>query len=175
MDTSALPFLVLAAAAVSFARAARRERAPERTYVMIKPDGVQRGLVGQIIKRFEAKGYVLVALKLKQATRAELERHYADLRGKAFFASLITYMSSAPVVCMAWEGAGVVAGGRRLLGATRPADSLPGTIRADFAVDVGRNLIHASDSRDAAEKELAAWFPDGLVEWTAATSKWVYE
>jgi len=149
--------------------------APERTYIMIKPDGVQRGLCGEIIKRFEAKGLKLVAMKLKQATRAEMETHYGDLSKKAFFPSLVAYMISAPVVCMVWEGKDAIAGGRRLLGATKPADSAPGTIRGDFAVDVGRNLCHGSDGPEGAAAEIAAWFPEGLVAWAPAAAPWITE
>lgn len=142
---------------------------------MIKPDGVQRGLVGEIIGRFERKGLKLVALKFVSPTREHLEEHYADLKAKAFFPGLITYMMSGPVVAMAWEGKNAAAVGRQLLGATRPADSAPGTIRFDFALDVGRNLVHGSDSPASAEKELKLWFPEGLVSWKASESTWVYE
>lgn len=100
----------------------------ERTYIMIKPDGVQRGLVGEIISRFEKKGFKLVALKLASPTRSHLEQHYADLSSKPFFPSLIEYMMSGPVTCMVWEGLGAVATGRKMLGETKPSASLPGTV-----------------------------------------------
>eukprot|EP00047_Mylnosiga_fluctuans_P001295 m.219675 g.219675 ORF g.219675 m.219675 type:complete len:153 (+) comp10218_c0_seq1:31-489(+) len=148
----------------------------EQTYIMVKPDGVQRGLVGEIIKRFEQKGFRLVALKLQQATKEHLSQHYADLSAKAFFPGLVSYMASGPVVAMVWEGRGVVATGRKMLGETRPADSAPGTIRGDFCIDVGRNIIHGSDSVDSAQKEIALWFtPAELTQWTPASNAWIYE
>ncbi|KAJ3211753.1 heme peroxidase [Entophlyctis luteolus] len=118
----------------------------------VKPDGVQRGLVGEIIKRFESKGFKLAGLKLVSPGKAHLEQHYADLAGKKFFPGLISYMTSGPVVAMVWVGKGVVKAGRVLLGETNPLASLPGTIRGDFAVDIGRNICHGSDSVESAEK-----------------------
>eukprot|EP00744_Colponema_vietnamica_P000275 GILI01000491.1.p2 GENE.GILI01000491.1~~GILI01000491.1.p2 ORF type:complete len:163 (+),score=63.40 GILI01000491.1:40-489(+) len=148
----------------------------ERTYIMIKPDGVQRGLVGKILKRFEQKGFKLVALKFLQPTRELLEQHYADLSSKPFFGGLITYMLSGPVVAMVWEGRNVVASGRKMLGETRPAESTPGSIRGDFCVDVGRNIIHGSDSVASAEKEISLWFkPEELVAWESHSAAWIYE
>ena len=142
---------------------------------MIKPDGVQRGLVGEIIKRFEQKGYKLVAMKLTAPGKAHLEQHYADLAGKGFFAGLIEYMTSGPVVAMVWEGKGAVLEGRKMLGATKPSDSAMGTIRGDFCIEVGRNICHGSDSVESAEKEIALWFPEGITEWNSCESSWVYE
>lgn len=127
----------------------------ERTYIMIKPDGVQRGLVGTIIGRFEQRGYKLQALKLYQASEELLRTHYSDLVEKKFFPSLLEYMLSGPVTCMVWEGKNVVKMGRQMLGATNPQESLPGTIRGDFSIDVGRNICHGSDSVENAEKEIA--------------------
>ncbi|EWM29213.1 nucleoside diphosphate kinase a [Nannochloropsis gaditana] len=108
----------------------------ERTYIMIKPDGVQRGLVGEIIGRFERKGFKLVALKSMNASKDLLNEHYQDLADKPFFGGLVAYMSSGPVIAMVWEGLNAVKEGRKMLGATKPADSAPGTIRGDFALDV---------------------------------------
>merc|ERR1712244_187678 len=125
----------------------------ERTFIMIKPDGVHRGIVGEIIKRFENKGFKLVAMKLMQASTELLENHYADLSKKPFFPGLVKYMASGPVVAMVWEGLNVVKTGRVMLGETNPADSKPGTIRGDFAVQVGRNICHGSDAVESAEKE----------------------
>ena len=142
---------------------------------MIKPDGVQRGLVGDIISRFEKKGFKLQALKLFTPSRELLEAHYADLSSKGFFTGLIDYMGSGPVVCMVWEGKDAILGGRRLLGATKPSDSAQGTIRGDFAVDVGRNLCHGSDGPEGAAAEIAAWFPEGLVAWAPAAAPWITE
>ena len=149
--------------------------ARERTYIMIKPDGVQRHLVGEIIKRFETKGYKLVALKLARPSVEHLEAHYADLSDRPFFPALIKYMSSGPVTCMVWEGTNVVLEGRKMLGATKPSDSALGTIRGDFCVDVGRNVCHGSDSVESAEKEITLWFPEGVIEWGAYDDAWVYE
>merc|ERR1712045_544641 len=110
----------------------------ERTFIMVKPDGVQRGLVGEIIKRFENKGFKLVAMKFMQASEDHLKNHYADLSSKPFFGGLVKYMASGPVLAMVWEGTGVVKTGRVMLGETNPKDSRPGTIRGDFCVEIGR-------------------------------------
>jgi len=148
----------------------------ERTFIMIKPDGVHRGLVGEIIKRFEQKGFKLVAMKYMQASVAHLEKHYADLSKKPFFAGLVQYMASGPVVAMVWEGLNAVKTGRVMLGETNPADSKPGTIRGDFCVQVGRNICHGSDAVESANHEIALWFkPEELVEWTPSQNGWVYE
>jgi len=149
--------------------------AVERTYIMVKPDGVQRNLVGEIIRRFEQKGYKLVALKMALPGKEHLEKHYADLAGRGFFAGLINYMNSGPVVGMVWEGVNVVLEGRKMLGATKPSDSALGTIRGDFCIEVGRNVCHGSDSVESANKEIALWFPEGICEWNAARDAWVYE
>ncbi|KAG0341229.1 nucleoside diphosphate kinase [Podila humilis] len=147
----------------------------ERTYIMVKPDGVERGLVGEIIKRFENKGFQLVALKLVSPTRATLEKHYADLSSKPFFGGLMNYMTSGPVVAMVWSGKGVVKSGRVLLGETNPLASLPGTIRGDFCIDVGRNLCHGSDTVENAEKEIQLWFDGEVVNHTRVMEKLIYE
>ncbi|KAK6858514.1 nucleoside diphosphate kinase, partial [Apiospora arundinis] len=148
----------------------------ERTFIAIKPDGVQRGLVGPILSRFENRGYKLVAIKLMTPGKAHLEKHYADLAGKPFFPGLIEYMNSGPICAMVWEGRDAVKTGRVLLGATNPLASAPGTIRGDFAIDVGRNVCHGSDSVENAEKEIALWFkPEDLVSYKSATFDWVYE
>ncbi|XP_049544728.1 nucleoside diphosphate kinase [Anopheles darlingi] len=148
----------------------------ERTFIMVKPDGVQRGLVGKIIERFEAKGFKLVALKFVFPSKELLEKHYADLSARPFFPGLVSYMSSGPVVPMVWEGLNAVKTGRKMLGATNPADSEPGTIRGDLCVQVGRNIIHGSDAVESANKEIALWFKEEeLVAWTPATEGWVYE
>ena len=152
------------------------EAVRERTFIMIKPDGVQRGLVGEILSRFEKKGFKLVGMKMSAPGKEHFEQHYADLSSKGFFAGLISYASSGPVVAMVWEGHNVVATGRKMLGATRPDDSLPGTIRGDLSIDVGRNIIHGSDSVDSANKEISLWFgTEGLVNWEHHSNKWVYE
>ena len=148
----------------------------ERTYIMIKPDGVQRGLVGPIISRFETRGFKLVAMKMCQPGKAHLEQHYADLSGKGFFSGLIEYMNSGPVCAMVWEGDNAVATGRKMLGATKPFDSAPGTIRGDFCIDVGRNIIHGSDAVESANHEIALWFkPEELVHWESHSANQIYE
>merc|ERR1711910_130562 len=148
----------------------------ERTFIMLKPDAVHRGLVGDIIKRFEQKGFKLVAMKFMQASEELLKEHYADLSSKGFFPGLVKYMASGPVVPMVWEGLNVVKTGRVMLGATNPADSAPGTIRGDFCIQVGRNICHGSDAIDSAAKEIALWFKDEeLVKWDPNGMTWVYE
>ncbi|KAI0443558.1 nucleoside diphosphate kinase [Xylaria telfairii] len=148
----------------------------EQTFIAIKPDGVQRGLVGSIIARFENRGYKLVAIKLVSPGKAHLEQHYADLKDKPFFAGLVEYMNSGPICAMVWEGRDAVKTGRTLLGATNPLASAPGTIRGDFAIDVGRNVCHGSDSVENAKKEIALWFKDGeVVSWQSAQASWIYE
>ncbi|XP_052792374.1 uncharacterized protein LOC128226509 [Mya arenaria] len=158
----------------TFAKMADQNK--ERTFIMVKPDGVQRGLVGEIMKRFENRGYKLVACKMCTPTKAHLEEHYRDLKSKGFFAGLIEYMSSGPVVAMVWEGKEAVKMGRMMLGATNPLQSNPGTIRGDFCIDVGRNICHGSDSVESGKRESEHWFKDGEIqEWSPAQSKWVYE
>ena len=148
----------------------------ERTFIMIKPDAVHRGICGEIIKRFENKGFKLVACKLAQPGKAKFEEHYADLSGKGFFKGLVDYAASGPVCCMVWEGDNAVKTGRKMLGATKPFDSNPGTIRGDFCIDVGRNVIHGSDSVESANKEIDLWFkPEELVYWADHSKDWVYE
>lgn len=149
----------------------------ERTFIMVKPDGVQRGLIGDIIKRFEQKGFKLVAMKFMQASEDHLRQHYADLSHLPFFPGLVKHMASGPVVAMVWEGLGVVKTGRVMLGETDPAKSKPGTIRGDFCIQIGRNIIHGSDSVESAEQEIALWFSgkDEIVDWTPAAYKYVYE
>ncbi|RWS02451.1 Nucleoside diphosphate kinase A 1-like protein [Dinothrombium tinctorium] len=143
---------------------------------MIKPDGVHRGLVGDIIKRFEQKGFKLVALKFMQADESLLQKHYADLASKPFFPGLVKYVQSGPVVAMVWQGLNAVKTGRKMLGETNPADSLPGTIRGDFCIQVGRNIIHGSDSVESAKKEIDLWFkPEEIVTWTPVAESWIYE
>lgn len=148
----------------------------EQTFIAIKPDGVQRGLVGSIIARFENRGYKLAAIKLVTPGKAHLEEHYSDLKDKPFFAGLVEYMNSGPILAMVWEGRDAVKTGRTLLGATNPLASAPGTIRGDFAIDVGRNVCHGSDSVESAQKEIALWFKDGeVVSWKSAQASWIYE
>ncbi|KAM9784262.1 nucleoside diphosphate kinase 3 [Syngnathus typhle] len=147
----------------------------ERTFIAIKPDAVQRKLVGEIVQRFERKGFKLVALKLVQASEDLLMDHYWDLRSKPFFSELIHYMRSGPVVAMVWQGLDVVKTARKMLGETNPAESLPGTIRGDYCVDVGRNVIHGSDSVQSAQKEISLWFKkQELQMWERNSTPWIY-
>merc|ERR1712086_820706 len=148
----------------------------ERTFIAVKPDGVQRGVVGDIIARFEKRGYKLVALKMVTPSKKFAEAHYADLNKKKFFNSLTDFFSSGPVVAMVWEGEDAVRYGRVLLGATNPADSAPGTIRGDFCINVGRNICHGSDSAEGAQAEIALWWNESEINnWTKDSDKWVYE
>eukprot|EP00300_Choanocystis_sp_HF-7_P038214 c54903_g1_i1.p2 GENE.c54903_g1_i1~~c54903_g1_i1.p2 ORF type:complete len:167 (-),score=41.54 c54903_g1_i1:41-511(-) len=148
----------------------------ERTFIAIKPDGVARGLVGEVIKRFEAKGFSLVGMKLMHVTKEFAAQHYDDLKTKKFFDGLCTYLSSGPVVAMVWQGFNVVRGGRALVGATNPVDSLPGSIRGDFAQHVGRNIIHGSDAVESAQHEIALWFtPAELMAAEPLAKKWLFE
>nr|XP_004671433.2 nucleoside diphosphate kinase B-like isoform X1 [Jaculus jaculus] len=148
----------------------------ERTFIAIKPDGVQRGLVSEIIKRFKQTGFRLVALKFLRASKDHLKQHYSDLKDHPFFPGLVKYMNSGPVVAMVWEGLNVMKTGRVILGETNPVDSKPGTIRRDFCIQVGRNIIHGSDSVKSAEKEISLWFkPEELVDYKSCAHDWVYE
>ncbi len=139
------------------------EQAPERTLVLVKPDGVMRGLAGEVIRRIEAKGYRLAAIDLRVPTRDLLAKHYAEHEGKAFFAPLVEFMSSGPVVALVAEGQRVIEGFRSLAGATDPTAAAPGTIRGDLGRDWGlsvqQNLVHGSDSPESAAREIALWFP----------------
>ena len=148
----------------------------ERSLVIIKPDGVQRGLVGAIVSRLEGRGLRLAGLKFMSVEQALAERHYAVHVGKPFYEGLIRYISSAPVVVMAWEGPKAVEAIRQTVGATNPTKAAPGTIRADLALDIGRNLIHASDAVDTAAVEVDLWFQQQeLVTWARAAEEWSFE
>jgi nucleoside-diphosphate kinase len=151
--------------------------AMERTFIAAKPDAVNRGLIGAIITKFEVKGYKLVALKAVVPTRELAEAHYEALRTKPFFDGLVDFMCSGPVICMCWEGKGVVAAGRKLIGATSPLDSDPSTIRGMYGIDVGRNIVHGSDAVSTATRELSLWFEEKeMLVWESATiNSWVYE
>ncbi|KAH9365470.1 hypothetical protein HPB48_018936 [Haemaphysalis longicornis] len=150
--------------------------ANERTFIMIKPDGVQRGLVGEVIKRFENRGYKIVGLKFMMASEQLLKEHYADLAGRPFFNGLIKSMQTGPVVPMVWEGANAILTGRDMIGATDPLQAKQGTIRGDFCIQVGRNLIHGSDSVESAKNEIALWFKnDELVGWKTPLHPLFYE
>ncbi|MGB9672859.1 MAG: nucleoside-diphosphate kinase [Anaerolineales bacterium] len=148
----------------------------QRTLVLVKPDGVQRGLIGQVITRLENRGLRLVGAKFMQVSRELAETHYAIHKGKPFYEGLINYITSAPVMAMVWEGPEAVAAVRQTMGATRPREAAPGTIRHDFALDVGRNLTHASDSPENGELEISLWFkPEELVDWQRDIDRWIFE
>jgi nucleoside-diphosphate kinase len=148
----------------------------QRTLVIVKPDGVQRGLVGPILSRLEARGLKIVGLKLVSVASELAARHYAEHLGKPFYEGLLAYITSAPVVVACVEGTSAVQMVRNAVGATNPLNSAPGTIRGDYALDIGRNLIHASDAPETAERELALWFSDTeLVSYPRETDRWIFE
>jgi nucleoside-diphosphate kinase len=148
----------------------------ERSLVLVKPDGVQRALVGEVISRLERRGLRLVAAKFIQVSRELAETHYAIHKGKPFYDGLIAYIISAPVMAMVWEGPNAVAAIRQTMGSTRPTEAAPGSLRHDFALEVGRNLTHASDTVENGEKEVALWFkPEELVDWKREVDRWVFE
>ena len=148
----------------------------ERSLVLVKPDGVQRGLVGEVIARFERRGLRLVGAKFMQVSQDLAKQHYAEHEGKPFYDGLIAYITSAPVMAMVWEGPNAVAAIRQTVGSTKPVESAPGTIRHDFALEVGRNLIHASDKPETGTRETALWFKnEELVDWKRDVDRWVFE
>src|SRR5258706_1883738 len=148
----------------------------ERSLVLVKPDGVQRALVGEVISRLERRGLRLVAAKFMQVSRELAESHYAVHKGKPFYDGLIDYITSAPVMAMVWEGPNAVAAIRQTMGATRPCEAAPGTVRHDFALEVGRNITHASDSPENGQAEAALWFKQAeQVEWSREVDKWIFE
>lgn len=148
----------------------------ERTLIIVKPDAVQRGLIGQIVARFEQRGLRIVGMKLIQMDRDLAARHYAVHKGKSFYEPLLAYITSAPVVVMALEGTDVIKAARNTIGATNPAEAGAGSIRGDFGMEVGRNLVHGSDSVENGEKEVALFFGDGeLVAWDRDVDQWVFE
>jgi nucleoside-diphosphate kinase len=148
----------------------------ERTLVLVKPDGVQRGLIGEVIGRLERRGLRLVAAKFIRVSQNLAKTHYAIHKGKPFYDGLIKYITSAPVMAMVWDGPNAVAAIRQTMGATRPTEAAPGSIRHDFALDVGRNLTHASDSVENGEKEVMLWFaPNELVDWNRDADRWIFE
>ncbi|MDO3679170.1 nucleoside-diphosphate kinase [Paenibacillus ehimensis] len=146
----------------------------EKTFLMVKPDGVQRGLIGEIVRRFEQKGLQLVAAKLVQVSREQAERHYAEHVGKPFFDNLIKFITSGPVFAMVWQGDQVIALSRTMIGKTNSLEALPGTIRGDYAVHTNLNLIHGSDSPESAEREIANFFrPEEVLDYSKAIQTWI--
>ena len=148
----------------------------ERTFVAIKPDGVQRGLIGEILGRFERKGFKLIALKQLTPSRELAENHYGVHKERPFFKGLVDFITSGPVVAMVWEGDGVINSARKLIGTTKPLEADPGTIRGDLAVNIGRNVIHGSDGLETAQFEIGLWFQSSeLNDWTPADQVWRVE
>ncbi|XP_063326977.1 nucleoside diphosphate kinase B-like [Pelmatolapia mariae] len=148
----------------------------ERTFIAVKPDGVQRGLCGEIIKRFEHRGFRLVAAKFVQASEDHMKKHYLDLKDMPFYAGLCKYMSSGPILAMVWEGQNIVKLARMMLGETNPADSKPGSIRGDLCINIGRNIIHGSDTLENAKMEVDLWFKaEEFVTYTPCAQSWLYE
>ncbi|KYO32472.1 nucleoside diphosphate kinase 3 [Alligator mississippiensis] len=159
-----------------FAHVFQPGRGAERTFVAVKPDALQRRLLGDIVRRFERKGFRLVAMKLVQASEDLLSEHYFALRDRPFYNHLVKYMSSGPVVAMVWQGLDVVKTARAMIGETNPADSRPGTIRGDFCIEVGKNVIHGSDSIESARREISLWFrEDELICWEDHAEHWIHE
>jgi len=147
----------------------------ERTFLMVKPDGVQRGLIGEIVSRFEKKGFKLVAAKLMTVSRELAEVHYAEHREKPFFEELVGFITSGPVFAMIWEGENVISVARQMMGKTNPADAAPGTIRGDYGISVGMNIIHGSDSPESAEREIKLWFREqDQIAYEKTIDRWIY-
>lgn len=146
----------------------------QRTLVLIKPDGVHRGLIGEIIKRFENRGLILVAMELRHVSKEFAEKHYAVHKGKPFYKGLVKYITASPLVAMVWEGSDAVAAVRQTVGATNPVEAAPGTIRHDLSILTSRNLIHASDSVETAEAEIKLWFNDEDIHpWEHDHEEWI--
>jgi len=148
----------------------------ERSLVLVKPDAVQRGLIGEVIMRLERRGLRLVAAKFIAVSQELAQTHYAIHKGKPFYDGLIRYITSAPVMAMVWGGPDAIAAIRQTMGSTRPTEASPGSIRHDFALQIGRNLTHASDTLENGEKEIALWFtPEELVTWERDVDQWIFE
>ncbi|MBO1003052.1 nucleoside-diphosphate kinase [Pseudogracilibacillus auburnensis] len=147
----------------------------EKTFIMVKPDGVQRGLIGEIVSRFEKKGFVLAGAKLMQISTELAEEHYGEHKERPFFGELVDFITSGPVFAMVWEGEDVVKTSRHMIGATNPQEANPGSIRGDYAVTVGKNIIHGSDSLESAEREINLFFNGNeLVDYTRQDKTWIY-
>ena len=148
----------------------------ERTFIAIKPDGVQRGFISEIIGRFERKGFKLVALKQLIPSKELAQKHYGVHKDRPFFSDLVDFISSGPVVAMVWEGEGVISSARKMIGATKPLEAEPGTIRGDLAINIGRNIIHGSDGADTASFEINLWFNnEEICDWNPSDSIWRIE
>ena len=148
----------------------------ERTLILVKPDAVQRGLIGEVLGRLERRGLRLVALRLMRADEALARRHYAEHEGKPFFGGLVDYITSSPLVAAVFEGPDAITAARQTMGATNPVAAAPGTIRGDLALEVGRNLVHGSDGPGSAAREIALFFGgEPLDSWERAADRWLFE
>ena len=147
----------------------------ERTFIILKPDAVQRGLTGKILARFEGRGLKIAAMKMIHVSEGLARQHYAVHEGRPFFDGLISYITSSPVVALVVEGTNAITIVRKTVGATNPADAEPGTIRADFGLEIGRNLVHASDGPDTAASEIDLWFGAELIDWERSVDDWIFE
>lgn len=147
----------------------------EKTFLMVKPDGVERQVIGEIVSRFEKKGLKLIGAKLMKIPTQLAEQHYQEHKGKAFYDELVQFITSGPVFAMVWQGENAIEITRQMMGKTNPKEALPGTIRGDFGMSVGKNVIHGSDSPASAEREIQLFFkPEELVEYNRAIDKWIY-
>jgi nucleoside-diphosphate kinase len=147
----------------------------EKTFLMVKPDGVQRNLIGEIVARFESKGFQLVGAKLMSIPSGLAKQHYGEHKERPFFGELVDFITSSPVFAMVWQGENVIATARQMMGATNPKDAATGTIRGDFGLTVGKNVIHGSDSLASAEREIGLFFKDsGVVEYNKLVNEWIY-
>jgi len=154
----------------------REEPGLERTLVLIKPDAMQRGLAGEVISRLERRGLKIVAIRMLKVSKGVAQRHYAEHKGKPFFDGLVEYITSSPIIAAVFEGAGAIAATRQTMGATSPVEAAPGSVRADFGLEKGRNLTHASDSPASAEREIELFFGDSPpVSWKRDTDRWIFE
>ena len=148
----------------------------ERTFLAIKPDAVQRGLIGEVISRIEEKGYKLLAMKFILVNKLLAEKHYNEHKDKPFFKGLVDFITSGPIVAMVWEGKNVISSLRKLMGKTNPSEADLGTVRGDYAIDVGRNIVHGSDSEASAKREISLFFSnEEIVNWKQDIQKWIYE
>lgn len=147
----------------------------EKTFLMVKPDGVQRQLIGEIVARFERKGFQLVGAKLMQITPELAEQHYGEHKERPFFGGLVSFITSGPVFAMVWQGENVITTARTMMGATNPKDAAPGTIRGDFGLTIDKNVIHGSDASESAEREIGLFFKEAeLVKYTRQINEWIY-
>lgn len=147
----------------------------EKTFLMVKPDGVQRELIGEIVKRFETKGYKLAGAKLMQVSNQLAETHYSEHKERPFFGELVDFITSGPVFAMVWEGENVIATARKMMGKTNPLEADPSTIRGDFGISVGKNIIHGSDSAESAEREISLFFTENeIVSYEKQANNWIY-